>query len=177
MNVISARALVIGSVVAFAFAVPPASAGVEGQSGRSLLRQIQDHRAEARRWERVMGRRLAPAPRGERDASLASLYRLRSVWKERAERALRQAQRPPHLSAWLCIHAHEGSWSDPGAPYYGGLQMDISFQQAYGRRLLERKGTADRWTPLEQMWVAEAALRAGRGFHPWPNAARLCGLL
>ena len=31
---------------------------------------------------------------------------------------------PPHYSAWLCIHGHEGSWTDPDAPYHGGLQMD-----------------------------------------------------
>ena len=62
-------------------------------------------------------------------------------------------------------------------PYYGGLQMDISFQRMYGRDLLRRKGTAENWTPVEQMWVAERALRAGRGFYPWPNTARYCGLL
>jgi hypothetical protein len=27
------------------------------------------------------------------------------------------------------------------------------------------------------MWVAERALRAGRGFYPWPNTARMCGLI
>jgi hypothetical protein len=55
--------------------------------------------------------------------------------------------------------------------------MDVQFQRAYGRYLLRRKGTANRWRPLEQMWTAENALRAGRGFHPWPTAARLCGLI
>src|ERR687886_629540 len=60
-------------------------------------------------------------------------------------------------------NASAASWqrvNDPYAPYYGGLQMDIGFQRAYGARLLVRKGTADHWTPLEQMWVAERALRA-----------------
>ena len=55
--------------------------------------------------------------------------------------------------------------------------MDLSFQRTYGRYLLARKGTANHWTPLEQMWVAERALRAGRGFYPWPNTARYCGLI
>jgi hypothetical protein len=27
------------------------------------------------------------------------------------------------------------------------------------------------------MWIAERALRAGRGFYPWPLAARRCGLI
>ena len=55
--------------------------------------------------------------------------------------------------------------------------MDISFQRTYGAHLLRRKGTADHWTPLEQMWVAERAYRSGRGFYPWPNTARHCGLI
>jgi len=32
-------------------------------------------------------------------------------------------------------------------------------------------------SPLEQMWVAERAYRNGRGFYPWPNTARYCGLI
>jgi hypothetical protein len=27
------------------------------------------------------------------------------------------------------------------------------------------------------MWVAERAYRSGRGFYPWPNTARACGLI
>jgi hypothetical protein len=84
---------------------------------------------------------------------------------------------PPHYWDWLCIHRYEGAWNDPGAPYYGGLQMDWGFMHAYGNSLLRSKGTADHWTPLEQMWVAEKALQAGRGFYPWPNTARMCGLI
>jgi len=84
--------------------------------------------------------------------------------------------RPPHYRELLCIHRGEGSWSDPGAPYYGGLQMDWGFMRTYGGHLLRTKGTADHWTPLEQMWVAERAIRT-RGFYPWPNTARACGLI
>ena len=84
---------------------------------------------------------------------------------------------PPHLSSWQCIHGYEGSWNDDGSPYYGGLQMDLGFQQRYGAELLKSKGTANNWTPLEQMWVAEKAYSSGRGFYPWPNTARYCGLI
>lgn len=83
---------------------------------------------------------------------------------------------PPHYTAWLCIHSYEGSWTDSGAPYWGGLQMDYSFMEAYGADLLRAEGTADHWSPLEQMWVAEKAWKS-RGFWPWPNTARYCGLL
>ena len=102
---------------------------------------------------------------------------MRNKWRRFASRARRRAQNPPYKSAWLCIHRYEASWHDGGAPYYGGLQMDISFQLHYGRRLYRLKGTADHWTPLEQIWVAEKARRSGRGFSPWPSTARLCGAL
>lgn len=83
----------------------------------------------------------------------------------------------PHRAAWLCIHSYEGSWTDPNPPFWGGLQFDWSFMQTYGPELLRAKGTADHWTSEEQMQVAERAYRSGRGFHPWPNTARKCGLL
>jgi hypothetical protein len=86
--------------------------------------------------------------------------------------------RPAHYTQWLCIHHFEGAWNaNTGNGYYGGLQMDYGFMSTYGWSLLKLKGTADRWTPLEQMQVAERAYASGRGFNPWPNTARYCGLL
>jgi hypothetical protein len=122
-----------------------------------------------------MGQPHYPAPQLDRridEGQAASLLRL---WKRRALATWQRARRPPHRSEWLCIHRYEGGWDDPDAPYYGGLQMDIGFQQTYGAYLLQTKGTADHWLPLEQMWVAERAHRT-RGFTPWPNTARACGL-
>ena len=102
--------------------------------------------------------------------------------EKRAVEARVAAQNPPRKSAWLCIHRHErhpaqGWRTRTGNGYYGGLQMDISFQRTYGGWLLRQKGTANNWTSLEQIWVAERAYRSGRGFHPWPNTARYCGLI
>lgn len=104
--------------------------------------------------------------------------RARIGWttRELAETLAALRPRIPHLNEWLCIHSYEGSWTDPGAPFYGGLQMDIDFQQTWGSDLLRSKGTADHWTPAEQMMVAERAWKH-RGFWPWPNTARYCGLL
>lgn len=99
------------------------------------------------------------------------------AWHRLATRMHQRAVNVPHKAAWLCIHRFEGSWRDPNPPYYGGLQMDLQFQRTYAAGLLRRKGTADHWTPLEQMWAAERAHRSGRGFYPWPNTARYCGLI
>jgi hypothetical protein len=115
--------------------------------------------------------------RSDFDSLLGYRRWLRDAWRIRAERARYRAHHPPHLAEWRCIHRWEGSWTDPNSPYYGGLQMDLSFQRAYGAGLLRRKGTANHWAPYEQMWVAERAVKAGRGFYPWPNTARRCGLI
>lgn len=86
------------------------------------------------------------------------------------------------MSAWLCIHSHEGAWNDPGSPYWGGLQMDMGFQSTYGSEFLRRWGTADHWPVWAQITAARRA-RDGyagygpRGYGPWPNTARECGLL
>jgi hypothetical protein len=164
----------------------PRQAAAEGQkvklypADRAVIRQIHRYRRETWRWQSLMGVRRTPsAHAAETSDSDARAFRLwaRNLWKHRAIRARRKAARPPHRPGWLCIHRFEGSWTDPNAPYYGGLQMDVSFQRTYGRELLRRKGTADHWTPLEQMWVAERAHRSGRGYYPWPNTARYCGLI
>jgi hypothetical protein len=124
---------------------------------------------------------LEPPALRPRERPFSSLYeqRLRSArrWHAKAVRARRLGQDPPNEPAWRCIHQYEGPWDDPNAPYYGGLQMDIMFQRTYARWLVRREGRANRWAPLEQMWVAERAVRAGRGFYPWPVSARRCGLI
>jgi len=137
------------------------------------------HRRLARRWTALMGKprpRVGPAPIAFDSLLERRRWRARA-WRAKALAARRAGHRPPHLGAWICIHRYEGSWRDPNAPYFGGLQMDLTFQQQYGRRLLRYKGTADRWTRFEQMWVAERAHRSGRGFYPWPLTARRCGLI
>ena len=140
---------------------------------RELQRIIDRYRRRVWHWQRVMGRpmtltlRNPPPDLGDRVP----------VWRRVAKRTWARVQHPPHEPAWRCIHRLEGAWTDSGAPYYGGLQMDLGFQRTYGRYLLRKKGTAEHWTPLEQMWVAERAFRSGRRFYPWPNTARYCGLL
>jgi hypothetical protein len=76
----------------------------------------------------------------------------------------------------LCIREHEGSWSDPAPPFWGGMQMDLSFQRGYGGAFLRALGTADRWPPYVQLAVALEAYYSGRGFGPWPTTRRLCGV-
>jgi hypothetical protein len=143
-------------------------------------RHVRTFRAGTRRWLTVIEGR--PPQSSERSLaahsvqSVPELRRLAQQWRRREHAAWRRANHPPDLAAWNCIHSYEGSWADPGAPYWGGLQMDLSFQASYGGWLLSHKGTADHWSPLEQIWTAVRAWRV-RGFQPWAGTARACGLL
>ena len=180
--IVLACACVLGSALAtFARAADPGTTTTDTSttdssaepSQRDIQKQIDRYRHAAWHWQRVMGQPVTltlASPPAEPTEKIR-------VWRKVAGRLYARAIHPPHLDAWLCIHRYEGSWTDPNPPYYGGLQMDVGFQQTYGRGLLARKGTANHWTPLEQIWVAERAYASGRGFYPWPNTARACGLL
>ena len=143
---------------------------------RAVVRRVNPRltrrlRATTWRWQLVVGHR-----RSHSAAPLSSPRALR-FWRHHARRMIRVAGHPPHKSGWLCIHRYEGRWADSGDPYWGGLQMDRGFMRTYAPRVLLRRGWANRWTPIEQMWVAERAHRSGRGFYAWPNTARYCGLI
>jgi len=180
--------------VAVVIGVPQATARGNGADGRTpaaagavltsaararSVRFIRHHRDATWTWQRVMGRPRTPYL-GDAESSQSPLLheRLRELWRGRSKRSYRRAANPPRLQEWLCIHGYEGPWdANTGNGYYGGLQMDLEFQRTYAPGLLRRKGTANNWTPLEQIWVAERAYRSGRGFFPWPNTARFCELI
>jgi hypothetical protein len=146
---------------------------------RETLAGIHTARDTTWKWQDTMSAARSPyAATAEQSPSLRYRQLVLGLWTSRAKQAQNAAQHPPRLKDWLCIHHYEGAWPDnTGNGYYGGLQMDMSFMSAYGAALLRKKGTADHWTPLEQIWVAERAYESGRGFYPWPNTARWCGLI
>lgn len=80
-------------------------------------------------------------------------------------------------SGAACVKSKEGAWtSHTGNGYYGGFQADLAFQRTYGREYLARYGPANNWPVLAQIHMAYRGWDA-RGWHPWPNTARQCGLL
>jgi hypothetical protein len=76
----------------------------------------------------------------------------------------------------LCIHSHEGPWTaNTGNSFYGGYQMNAEFEATYGGDYLRRWGHANNWPPSVQTAVAIRAWFT-RGYSPWPNTSRMCGL-
>jgi hypothetical protein len=158
----------------------PASPGLRSR----LSRRIAYVRALTLKLRRIYPGRVSSAFAQARAASDAAMLKL---WQDRSARAALLVDRngyarPPVsrylASAFTCIHRYEGAWdSNTGNGYFGGLQMDMSFQARYGRDYLDRWGTADNWPAWAQLQAAVRAYRAGRGFYPWPNTARACGLI
>ena len=146
--------------------------------GAKIIRKIKRYQRATWHWQRLMSVPRTPnRKRYMRTRDIRYRVHVMHQWRKRAIRAKRRAQNPPHKPQWHCLQRYEGRWTDGGDPYWGGLQMDRAFMLSYAPRHLLRRGWADRWTPLEQMWVAERAFRAGRGFYPWPHTGRTCGLL
>jgi hypothetical protein len=146
--------------------------------GAKVARKITRLQRVTWRWQRLMGVRRTP--NRKRYLTIRDInFRVQVLeeWRKRAIRARVRAHNPPHEAQWRCLQRYEGRWTDASDPYWGGLQMDRSFMLSYAPKHLIRRGWANRWSPIEQMWVAERALRAGRGFDPWPHAARVCGLI
>jgi hypothetical protein len=165
----------------------PAAGSAEGDplaaaEEAELLSKIDRWRQRTWYWQRVMGTpRYPTAYLAQTSRSLAYREWVLQLWKSRALRAKQRALDPPHREHWLCIFRHErhpeqGWRTNTGNGYYGGLQMDLSFQRHYGGWLLHRKGRAHRWTPIEQIWAAERG-RKLQGWYAWPRSARSCGLI
>lgn len=142
--------------------------------------RIQQDRRAVEYMLRVMGQR----PVVRTLASSGSIVEQLRQMNQLKNHTYKRYSNPPYESQLSCIHYNprlgsgEGSWTaNTGNSFYGGLQMNYGFMTTYGPWLLKHKGTADHWTPLEQMWVAAKAVNSGRGFHPWPQTARNCGLI
>jgi hypothetical protein len=81
----------------------------------------------------------------------------------------------------LCVHGYEASWTNPGvtwdgrrSKYYGGMQFDLLTWRANGGLRFARY--PHHATPREQLLVAYTTWKQ-RGWRPWPNTARRCGLI
>lgn len=167
------------SAVAIALASPVTAQAVPAKSAAQLLHNIHRYVKRQHHWS-YWGytRPIKYHHRAEHTHSLAFRAWILDLWKARASRAYDAYQLAGLLTQpWACIHHYEGPWNaNTGNGYYGGLQMDVTFQLGYNPRAYAHYGTADRWPIRDQIVAARRAFRT-RGYTPWPNTARMCGLL
>jgi hypothetical protein len=178
-------------LAATALAAIPAGAHTTGSHDATWL---ENHRSAfiERMWNkrgqlrRIKADKCRPRPTFKRlpGEILPAWRKHRLEWiRFRVERARGYSSRCVsyhHESLWQCVHDHEGAWNDPNAPYFGGLQMGYWFMETYAPRLYAAKGTADHWTPGEQMQVADRAYHnAGHSLGwldgQWPGTTSECG--
>ncbi len=169
------------SAVADAADADPAPATTPLRPVGSIRREIRWTRRHALRKAR---RAALPLPRhghAERHAvTRADLAEILQRWERRLEHYRRAyAHRRPIIDGLKCIHTYEGAWdsvSETVPTYYGGLQMDASFEEAYGADVLAyRGGHANEWPRHDQLMVGVRGYEV-RGYTPWPTAAAACGL-
>lgn len=145
---------------------------------------IRFYSAATREWE---SRHDAPITRVSHAAASPGCAYVRwvsHVWQARARTARHAytAWFSMEAAKWTCIHLREGGWDAHNGGYGGGLQMDSGFQNTYGHEFLARYGAAGSWPVWAQYLAADRAYHGyngfkGRGYTPWPNTARACGLL
>lgn len=110
---------------------------------------------------------------------------VRRTYEGRLVRVRRQQPRAicwrSHLwaesSAGRCVSSKEGGLrTNTGNGYYGKWQADVQFQRTYALWLYNRFGVASNWPEWAQDLMGFRGYRS-RGWYPWPNTARRCGLL
>jgi len=154
--------------------VPTVSVEEQAQQEHLLKQRMHKLRKRIRRdqkatwhWQDIMLKRhTRPAKPVAHISSLNWLQHVAKYWHKRRLHVRRLAHHPPHLWLWLCIHRQEAPWRNPGVTwdgrpsrYFGGLQMGEWFMWRYAPRLRIRRGRANNWPPLQQIWVAERAFK------------------
>lgn len=151
-----------------------------------MLKRIHHNVSYVWRYQDLMGkpRRQYHAWAENKCGNLNCIYTQLKIWRG-VKRYTRYRFNSWHdrrggisLTVWnnlLCIHSHEGSWSDPNSPYWGGMQMDINFMRGYGPTYYRLWGTADHWPPFYQLVASGRAVRS-RGYGPWPSTRYMCGI-
>lgn len=144
-----------------------------------IVKGIRFYRASTWTWNWQAGSRLQRFSKWRPRHSCAYLGYLGLMARKRARSARLMFERwyQAALGRWSCIHSHEGAWNDDNAPFWGGLQMDEGFQRAYGQEFMRLWGYANNWPVWAQLRAADRAHDSGRGYYPWPNTARACGLI
>jgi hypothetical protein len=139
--------------------------------------RLRRHHAVRRAWK--LGIILQPKRRERYTVDVPTLEAMGARWHRRSHHyKLRLIRRAPVYAALACIHSYEGSWTaySPAGPYYGGYQMDPSFETTYGPDYVELWGDASSWPAAMQTAAAYKATRTV-GYTPWPSSAAACGLL
>lgn len=161
-----------------------ARSGTHGHGCNDARSAINFYVSATHRWQARHDAPLSVAGHASKSPGCAYVRWAARRWQKHSRQAHREylAWFTATYAKWACIHSHEGSWQDENLPQMGGLQFDPDFQSTYGSEFIKAYGDAGNWPVYAQLLAAERAYHgyhgyAGRGFYPWPNTARACGLI
>lgn len=138
-----------------------------------MIRRTTVIRTETERMIRAMGRTA-----NRRLASSGNVEKAFNQARRQAGTVKYQFRHPPEMTAFMCIHSYEGSWTDQDSGHnghYGGVQFGrkewLKFGYPYTGKLWAY--LADKYS---QLWAAYRYYLVS-GFSPWPATAHACGLI
>lgn len=172
-------------IAACLIAASPASASHRHRRCAGNREAIRFYSSKARGWEARHDAPLTRVGNAARSPGCTYVGYAARLWRSRARDARTAYEKwfAAEAAKWECIHDHEShNWAIHNPPYDGGLQMDLGFQRTYGSEFIARWGTAGHWPVWAQYLAADRAFSgyngyAARGYTPWPNTARACGLI
>ena len=137
------------------------------------------YRADTRHWLTVIRGR----PPAASSRSLASSLLARAARAARTALAASRASprggtrsHPPELRAGTASTTTRAAGRTPDAPYWGGLQMDYSFQADVRRLAPEAQGDGGSLERRSRRSGPACEPGASAGSRPWPNTAHYCGV-
>lgn len=167
-----AKALILSLLCCVVFTSSALAVSTSSKTAQvvSLRKAVRYYRTAT--WRSQKTALLKPSPSNYSEKRTSNIAYLRwdvKLWRHKYIKAQKYAQNIPHKGMWFCIHSGEASWTDHASnnPHYGGLQMGSWFMRTYAPGLLARYGTADKWPPLQQMWVAENAYKREHYSRSW----------
>lgn len=155
-----------------------------------LLVKVQKARMMTHRCQDTLGVERYPVSKGNPKSEAFVRWQL-GLWTARKEaycdalKAVRKlysideatvARQWAESSGPACISSNEGGvTTNTGNGYYGKWQADLDFQGDYGSEFVSRWGVASNWPEWAQDIMAYRAYQS-RGYGPWPNTRRYCGV-
>ena len=184
MKNLSVRLFVLVGALALSLVFAPAHGADAASTRTAMIAEIDELRRATWHWQKLMGKPRTPTKyeeRRTRDDDYRRWVRepLAATRTDRPSAAPRIRPTAPTGSASTATSAirTRAGVRAPGTGTTAGCRWTSPSSAPTDASCCAARAPQTAGAAVEQMWVAERAYRSGRGFYPWPNTARSCGLI